>query len=41
VASDGSICKWVGTISDIEDQRQAELSHGIAETELAKQKREL
>jgi len=41
VASDGSICEWVGTISDIEDQRQAELSLGIAQTELAKQKREL
>ena len=41
VASDGSICEWVGTTSDIEDQRQAELSLGIAQTEIAKQKREL
>ncbi len=41
VNGDGSISEWVGTISDIEEQRQAELSLGIAQTELAKQKREL
>jgi len=40
-ADDGSVIEWVGTISDIEDQYQAEMNLGIAETELARQKREL
>ncbi|MEO8271972.1 MAG: ATP-binding protein, partial [Aureliella sp.] len=40
-ADDGSISEWVGTVSDIEDQRQAELSLNIAKAELAKQNREL
>ncbi len=39
--SDGDVIEWVGTISDIEGQRQAEVNLGIARTELVKQKREL
>ncbi|MCM2369669.1 PAS domain-containing hybrid sensor histidine kinase/response regulator [Aporhodopirellula aestuarii] len=39
--TDGSVLEWVGTISDIEEQHQAEVNLGIARTELVKQKREL
>ncbi len=39
--ADGSIREWVGTVSDIEEQHQAEANLGIAQSEIAKQKREL
>ncbi len=38
---DGGIREWVGTISDIEDQQQAEAALGVAQADLLEQKREL
>ncbi|MCC9599206.1 response regulator [Stieleria sp. JC731] len=39
--ADGTTREWVGTISDVEDQYQAETSLGVIRTELERQKREL
>ncbi|TWU51244.1 PAS domain-containing hybrid sensor histidine kinase/response regulator [Rubripirellula reticaptiva] len=38
---DGTMREWVGTITDIEEQEQAQAALGLAKTDLVKQKREL
>jgi signal transduction histidine kinase/FixJ family two-component response regulator len=38
---DGTIREWVGTVSDTEEQQQAEKALGVAHANLIKQKREL
>ncbi len=38
---DGSVREWVGTVSDMEEQEQAEIALGVAQQNLREQKREL
>jgi PAS domain S-box-containing protein len=39
--ADGTIREWIGTVSDVEDQQQAEAALGVAQQHLLDQKREL
>ncbi|MGB7344962.1 MAG: ATP-binding protein [Pirellulaceae bacterium] len=40
-SADGTIREWVGTVTDIEEQEQAQVELGLARADLLKQKREL